>query len=221
MLKKVSIAFVFVLLTIFIHTNLLTHGETEINVLDCIENEKDCEEENPDSVGIMEKNTNNELLEENSFSGGSLAFSFAKMIVALFFVLAIIYIILLLLRRKNKLYQHSKMLENLGGIPLGPNRSVQLIRVGSKVYLVGVGEQIQLITEITEQDVVDSLIEQTEREETSVLQDFLSSRFRKNTEKTKGSNDQFISTLHGELSKLQDNRTELIHKIVEKDDEHV
>src|SRR5690625_2861577 len=68
------------------------------NVLDCIENEEECEEQADELVDINESN-NNELIENESFQSTSLVFNIVKMIVALFFVLALIYAILLILRK--------------------------------------------------------------------------------------------------------------------------
>src|SRR5699024_1479223 len=140
-----------------------------------------------------------------------------KMVVALFFVLALIYIILLVLRRRNKLLQNHDLLENLGGISLGQNKSLQLIRIGSHIYVVGVGEHVDLMLEITEPEVLESLLNaESSNEEIP----FLKGLFTKEKNKVDDKHD-FMSQLDDELNKLQKNREKLVHKAVEKDDEHV
>ena len=42
----------------------------------------------------------------------------------------------------------TQLVENLGGNRLGANRSVQLIKVGERLFVVGVGENIQLLKKL-------------------------------------------------------------------------
>ena len=53
--------------------------------------------------------------------------------------------------KKTKSYQKANFIENLGGTNLGSNRSIQLVKVGNRVLIVGVGEDIQLLTEIEDE----------------------------------------------------------------------
>src|SRR5699024_6844750 len=187
-----------------------------VNVLDCLENEEDCEKENDSNIVEMDETSNSTLVGNDSFKESSLFFNVIKMIVALFFVLALIYVILLVLRKRNKLLQHHDLLENLGGISLGQNKSIQLIRIGSHIYVVGVGDHVDLMLEITEPEVLEALLTTENNEEESILKHILS----KNKSKTRETNN-FMNQLNNELSKLKQNREKLIHKAVEKDDEHV
>lgn len=190
----------------------------QTNVLDCLENEEDCEEAEEIEVIDGEQSEDSDkptdLVGNDSFKASSLFFNMLKMVIALFFILALIYIILLFLRRRNKLLQHHNLLENLGGISLGQNKSLQLIRIGSHIYVVGVGEHVDLMLEITEPAVLEALLSEEQKEETETfLQNLLNKK--KPTDKT-----NFMKQLHHELSKLQKDRDEIIHKAVKKDDEH-
>lgn len=190
-----------------------------VNVLDCLENEEDCEEEEAETgvIETDESDNNGDLVGNDSFKASSLFFNIIKMIVALFFVLGLIYVILLFLRRRNKLLQHHELLENLGGISLGQNKSLQLIRIGSHIYVVGVGEQVDLMLEITEPEVLEALLsEESSDQEVPFLKQLLSKNENKTDEK-----NNFMNQLDNELNKLQNNREKLIHKAVEKDDEYV
>ncbi|WP_281657996.1 flagellar biosynthetic protein FliO [Halobacillus sp. Cin3] len=82
----------------------------------------------------------------------SLLWNFMKLGLALVFVVALIYGLLKLFNRKNQWVNQSRTMENLGGMSLGPNRSIQAVRVGEQVFLLGVGDTVELITEITDQD---------------------------------------------------------------------
>lgn len=190
-----------------------------VNVFDCLENGEDCEDDEDESevVGLNESNEETDLVGNDSFKASSLFFNIIKMVVALFFVLALIYIILLVLRRRNKLLQNHDLLENLGGISLGQNKSLQLIRIGSHIYVVGVGDHVDLMLEITEREVLETLLNaESSNEEIP----FLKSLFTKEKTKVEDKHD-FMSQLDDELNKLQKNREKLVHKAVEKDDEHV
>lgn len=188
-----------------------------VNVLDCLENGEECEEEDNEVVDLDESNDGADLVGNDSFKASSLFFNIVKMVVALFFVLALIYIVLLVLKRRNKLLQNHDLLENLGGISLGQNKSLQLIRIGSHVYVVGVGEHVDLMIEITEAEVLDALLH---AEKSNEEIPFLQSLFSKDKAKADSKRD-FMNRLDDELNKLQKNREKLVHKAVEKDDEHV
>ena len=49
-----------------------------------------------------------------------------------------------------------RILENL---PLGPNRSVCIVEIAGRVFLLGVGENISLLAEITDDNTVENLRE--------------------------------------------------------------
>lgn len=88
----------------------------------------------------------------------SLAISIVKTIVLLGLILFLIYFLLKLLNKKNRLFQQSKTLENLGGISLGQNKSIQVIRVGEKMYLIGVGDNVELLQEVSDEVTKKSTI---------------------------------------------------------------
>jgi flagellar protein FliO/FliZ len=81
-------------------------------------------------------------------STGVSAMDYMKMIFALVFVIALIYFLLKFINQKSKSFQQSKLIHNLGGTTLGGNRSVQLVKVGERILILGVGEDIQLLKEI-------------------------------------------------------------------------
>lgn len=209
-----TISFLFVMLFTY-----PVHAEP-VNVLDCLEDEADCEEELEEEDEVIEtddSNSGEDLVGNESFKASTLFFNIVKMIVALLFVLGLIYVILLFLRRRNKLMQHHDLLENLGGISLGQNKSLQLIRIGSHIYVVGVGEHVDLMLEITEPEVLEALLaEQDHVDEASLIQQVFSKHKNKTSEE-----NNFMNQLDQELNKLQENREKLVHKAVEKDDEHV
>jgi len=61
--------------------------------------------------------------------------------------------------RKNKLYDKNRLMKNMGGISLGQHKSIQLVVIGESYYLIGVGDDIRLLKEITDSDEIDKLVE--------------------------------------------------------------
>ncbi|MGM0844609.1 MAG: flagellar biosynthetic protein FliO [Bacillota bacterium] len=78
------------------------------------------------------------------------ASDYMKMIFALVFVIALIYFLLKFINQRSRSFQQTKVIHNLGGTTLGGNRSVQLVKVGERILILGVGEDIQLLKEIDE-----------------------------------------------------------------------
>jgi flagellar protein FliO/FliZ len=101
------------------------------------------EEHNEESPPAAEKEVS-----VDEVSTGVSALDYLKMVFALIFVIALIYFLLKFINQKSKSFQQTKLIHNLGGTPLGGNRSVQLVKVGERVLVLGVGEDIQLLKEI-------------------------------------------------------------------------
>src|SRR5690625_1656701 len=105
----------------------------ESNVSDCLKAEEDCLQDSVNSE-ISTDETENERTESNNFSTTSLFFNIIKMVVALLLVLVLIYLLLLFIRKRNTLFDQAGNLENVGGISVGQNKSIQIVRIGSKMY---------------------------------------------------------------------------------------
>ncbi|WP_410510831.1 flagellar biosynthetic protein FliO [Paenibacillus sp. BR2-3] len=69
-------------------------------------------------------------------------------------VLAVIIIVIVLLirflGRRNQALTGVHSMRTLGAMGLGPNKSMQVIEIGSSLYLIGVGENISLLDKITD-----------------------------------------------------------------------
>lgn len=154
---------------------------------------------------------------ENQFSW----FDFVKMFFALAVVIALIYIILRFINKKNRLFAQMKTMENLGGISLGPNRSIQLVRIGETVLVVGVGESIQLLKEITSQEEIEKLMTQNEIQPVQVGQTILNKIMHNsdNQNQQKSSVKSFSHFLKGQLEDLAEGRKKVYEKIKRDKDE--
>ncbi|WP_285766605.1 flagellar biosynthetic protein FliO [Peribacillus sp. SI8-4] len=90
---------------------------------------------------------------------GITVWEFLRMIFATIFVVALLYILLKFINKKNKSYQKANSVENIGGTSLGANRSVQLVKVGGRILVIGVGENIQLLKEIDDPSEYEQLLQ--------------------------------------------------------------
>lgn len=140
---------------------------------------------------------------------GLTAFDFFKMIFATLAVIALIYFLLRFIGKKNKFLPSGRYLENIGGTSLGQNRSIQLIKMGDKVLVVGVGENIQLIKEISDKEEAEEIIQSHNSREKelpdvkNVLKQLPFAPFKQSDEKTGAS---FADSLKQQMDEMKNER---------------
>ena len=187
------------------------------NVKDCIENEKDCSE--PSSTEVSEEGNGQEL---DSGSNSSLFLNLVKMVFALFLVLALIYFFLKFINKRNTLHKQ-KTLQNLGGISVGPSKSVQIIRVGSRYYLIGVGDNVEMLKEITDETLIEEIVNDTDEKDNIRFNTFISNLLKKsetNQESTNSSEKNFKKLFSDELASLKESRNNLMEQHKPRKDSH-
>ncbi|SFA77431.1 flagellar protein FliO/FliZ [Lentibacillus halodurans] len=191
-------------------------AEASMNVKNCIEN-KDCTETDEAPADTAD---NQQSETTGSVESGSLWMNLVKMVLALLLVLGLIYTLLKFLNKRSRRFQQIKGLENIGGISVGPNKSVQVVRIGSKVFLVGVGENVELLKEIIDEDTKRALLHRDDAGEhksagglTSFLQQTMTGKSDYDH-----SND-FKKQFASELEKLKQTRNSLL-KSKQKDDHY-
>lgn len=148
-------------------------------------------------------------------------FDFIKMIFALLFVIALLYAVLRFVNKKSKSFQSTQLVENLGGTALGSNRSVQLIKVGNQILVVGVGESIQLLKEISDEEEYREIIESYNNKMEQLIQPsdivakLLNKTKRTNVSTPKGEN-QFATLLRKQLEDFSTSRKKLLEDMEKK-----
>lgn len=120
---------------------------------------------------------------------------FVLLLKLVFYTVVVVGLIYLLIRflakRQQKMQQHS-IFTPLGGTPLGNNKSVQMIKAGNSVYMLGVGEDINLLKEIKDEEEMKVIMAHAEEQKTVP---FLN---RKQSENLK---DMFQSSLNRQRSR--------------------
>ena len=167
-----------------------------------------------------------EAIEETEIGTSSAAdFSFwdiFRMIASLLFVGALLYFLLKFLNKKNQVYQKGHIISNLGGTSVGSNKSIQIVKIGSKLYIVGVGENVQLLSEITDPEEIERMLQDHNEAIESMLKpaDFLTKmkNIRGNGEK----DVPFIEQFKKQLNDMSTTRKQLkneLQKTEDKEDE--
>ncbi|HEY0828392.1 MAG TPA: flagellar biosynthetic protein FliO [Bacilli bacterium] len=86
--------------------------------------------------------------------GASYTTNLVYVILVLILIIGMILILVKFLAKKNKSWMANRAVRLLGGVNLGQNKAVQIIETGHSIYLVGVGENVQLIDKIDDPEEV-------------------------------------------------------------------
>jgi flagellar protein FliO/FliZ len=77
-----------------------------------------------------------------------------KVIIVLAIIIVLIVVLIRFLGRRNQTFMSNRSIRTLGAIGLGPNKSMQVIELGSSLYLIGIGENISILDKVTDPDEV-------------------------------------------------------------------
>ena len=174
---------------------------------------------NPDSrIESNETDADTTTSESASVSMG--AWEYIKIFLALLFVLGLLLFVLRFLNRRNMNYQQNSMIQNLGGESVGTQKSVQLLQIGGKVYVVGVGEDVQLLQVISDPEEVERILA-LHREKVGnttaspyIVELFNKMRAKGPAEKIPG---KFSDMLDKQLSQIKQERSEGLERWKEKE----
>ncbi|MBU0935320.1 MAG: flagellar biosynthetic protein FliO [Spirochaetes bacterium] len=99
-----------------------------------------------------------------------------RMFLVLGLVLAAIYGLYILLRRKSAISQtEDPFVRVLGAVPLTPGRSVHVVAVGSRAWLVGAAESaVTLISELDDHELIEAMVKRAEENPKQYKGDFSS-----------------------------------------------
>lgn len=78
-----------------------------------------------------------------------------KLVFYTLLILVMIYGLIKFLAIRQQKFQPNQAVKLMGGTPLGNNKSLQLVKVGNQVLLIGVGDQVTLIKEFTDAEEID------------------------------------------------------------------
>ena len=224
MLKSFRLTMIFAFLVAFLFlyptTTSVYAAPDKHSVTDCINNPEACNEDTTNPAATQESDV--------SAAGDISAWEYIKMVLALIFVVMLFYGLMKFLNKRNLSFQRNQMVQNLGGLSLGAQKSVQLLQVGKTLYLVGVGEDVQLLREITDPEEIEALLAlYNEKQELAATSPYIAELLAKFTKKNKKSiqneqqQDSFGQLFEKKISEIKQERSEEIErwKQKEKDDD--
>lgn len=180
------------------------------SVKDCLENPDSCEE------GQAGKSKNQSNASETKV--GVTFLDFLRMIFATAFVAGLLYFLLKFINKKSMSYKSSQLVENLGGTSLGANRSIQIVKAGNRLLIVGVGENIQLLKEIDDPDEYSQVIQEYNNKMEQLVQpsDIVTKLLKRAN--TDGSNESanFSALLKKQLNDMASGRKKILEEIQRK-----
>ncbi|MFC5463754.1 flagellar biosynthetic protein FliO [Lederbergia graminis] len=147
-----------------------------------------------------------------------------QMIFALIFVIAILYFLLRFINKRSQSFQQNRLIQNIGGTSLGGNKSIQIVKVGNQLFIVGVGEDITLLKEITDKEEYEAyLLQHNEQLEKSLQPVDMFSKVLKNGMKFIKSSSENKSTtsfnmhLKGKLDEIKKERRDALNRMEKKE----
>ena len=160
---------------------------------------------------------------ENSESASSSIgiFDYVKVLFALLLVIGVLVFILKFVNRKTATYQQNSLMKNLGGLSLGAQKSAQLIQIGNRLYIVGVGDNITLLKEIDNEEEMNQLLafynnKQQEFSTTPYIKQLMD-KFKGKKEVQKVETKSFNELFNTKLSDLKKERSKELEGWKEKE----
>ncbi len=219
MMKPIRMVFMLVIM-VALSCTVLTPVQAGFNgsVKSCMENPEECEQPTAEQNTTDNETTVTEV-------GPTVTFlDYLKMVLALIFVVGLIYFLLKFINQRSRSFQQTKLIHHLGGSPLGGNRSVQLVKVGKRVLILGVGEDIQLLKEIETEEEKEEILNFYNDSSTQLtnskdaLTNWVQSKLSGKKSDTPSTEQKpFQSILKGQLDELRQGRKKLLDEIEGKE----
>lgn len=198
----------------------------EPSIVDCLEDEEGCrstkEEKNEQNNKEVEENEEQWVGEQRS----TITFwTYVKLILSFLFVIGLLYALLQFVNKRNQQMSKHRFMKNLGGVPLGQNKSVQVISIGEQYFIIGVGEDVQLIKEITsteEKERLTQLVEEgrlyeNEKDPVGYFKSLI--KLKKEQPNAANTTTSFQQLFQSEMDKAKKERQQKMDELVEKERE--
>lgn len=203
-------------------------GEGDRNINQILNSTEQESEEHNEDIGneedLQEGFLDEEEEEEPVIGSGqnqNLFFLVLQMFLALGAVLFVIYALLKFINKRAQNFNSHNTIQNMGGTGVGPNRSVQIVRVGKRVLVVGVGDTVELLKEIEDPQEIE-LMMQTHQSSQEIFEQPISRltgwlEKRKKSPKGNANEAAFRSLLDHEMKDVKKSQTK-VHSVLEEKD---
>ncbi len=162
------------------------------------------------------ENNVEDILQDQSLFG-----MFFQLFLALAVIIIMIYMLIRFIGKRSQSYQAHRTLQNIGGVHVGANRSIQLVRVGERVLVVGVGESIQLLKEIDDETEIKKILQDYEGQQVeqqfSSMYKWMQTKVSPKNEEKQNSSVYFKGVLERQLSDVKNAQQKAHSAIKEKE----
>ncbi|WP_050614788.1 flagellar biosynthetic protein FliO [Bacillus testis] len=140
-----------------------------------------------------------------------------RVMAAFLFVIALLFVLLKFVNKRSKGYQNGKLVQNLGGASLGNAKSIQVVKVGNKLFVVGVGDDVQLLHEMTNKDEINDMLKEfNAAAEAKLASADVFGKWGLRKKETGATADPFTDQLKKQLNQLSANRKALKEEYMKK-----
>lgn len=190
------------------------------SVTDWYETEKDSGKDISNKV--VEDKPAADRLQEGADVGLSW-WDYVKTLLALLFVIGLLFALLKFINRKNRMFDQHRLMTNVGGLSLGQQKSIQLVVIGQSYYLIGVGDEVRLLKEITdpvEIEALQSYLDEDELQSSSSFVNTLMTMLPLGKREAADESDQpadFKKMFTSRLDELKAERKKHLNRLAEKE----
>ncbi|MDP4106938.1 MAG: flagellar biosynthetic protein FliO [Bacillota bacterium] len=213
-IKKWLIAALIVLFALTGTEQMVYAQSLNNSVKDCIQHPEKCQDQKPAA-----KQSDKQTTTESSQVGVTI-WDFVRMIFATAFVVALLYFLLKFINKKSRSFKSTQLVENLGGTVLGANRSVQIVKIADRLFIVGVGDNVQLLKEIDDpNERAQILTDYNNKLEQQIQPGDLVTKVIEMTKKRQTPNKEgstFTSLFKAQLDELSKGRKKLFEEMEQK-----
>ena len=174
------------------------------------------------SPSNVDSETDADTADSDSASVGVGLWEYIKVLLSLVLVIGILIFVLRFLNKRNQNYQQNSIVRNLGGHSVGAQKSVQLLHIGNQIYIVGVGEDVQLLQVISDPQEIEQMValynEKYGHTSTTPYVAELFAKF-KTKRSFKTPSEDFSNILDKRLSEIKQERSDELGKWKEKEND--
>lgn len=190
----------------------------------------DCLGDNNDSKECAKESKQQSSTISDSGTSGLGVWDYTKIVLSLLFVVALLFGVLKLVNRNNKKYQSNQLLQSLGGLSLGQSKSIQLVKIGNSLFIMGVGDDVHIIKEITDEKEQQYLLKLHDEKQVlasqlpyvaeligNMKEKFTQKNGMNKSQQTKEKTSDFKSELDKKLAKIKKDRQNNIDEWQQKE----
>lgn len=188
-------------------------------LFDCLEDEAKCVDE-------LDKKTPLVKSEQEDVAAGQIGlrvWDYIKTFFALIFVVVLLLLLVKWLNQNNRYRQKNRMMQRIGGLSMGQQKSIQLVLIGKTYYILGIGDDVQLLKEVTDPEEI-AILAQMEKEAAAPvgrpIERFIQDRavrFKGGKGATEEANAPFAKHFEEQLTSLKEARTAQFQRLEKKE----